>query len=81
MYFGHLSMKKHKTDIKQTAVINITKRISGKKKDFNLTFRILCSLRSWRYCVIVLAAEPRSKKISGDEAFEIPPARKPRYFE
>ena len=27
------------------------------------------SLRSWRYCVIkVLAAEPRSKKRSGDEA-------------
>ena len=29
----------------------------------------------------VLAAEPRSQKRSGDEAFEIPPARKPRYFE
>ena len=37
----------------------------------------LNSLRSWRYCVIkVLAAEPRSKKGSGDEAFEflaVPP--------
>ena len=30
------------------------------------------SLRSWWYCVIkVLAAEPRSKKRSGDEAFGI----------
>ena len=29
----------------------------------------------------VLAAAPRSKKRSGVEAFEIPPARKPRYFE
>ena len=33
----------------------------------------LISLRSWRYYVIkVLAAEPRSKKRSGDEVFEIP---------
>ena len=34
--------------------------------------RVRDSLRSWRYCEIkVLAAEPRSQKRSGDEAFEI----------
>ena len=33
---------------------------------------VIFSLRSWRYCEIkVLAAEPRSQKRSGDEAFEI----------
>ena len=43
------------------------------------------SLRSWRYCVGArLKFGQRSrvpKKGSRDEAVEIPPARKPRYFE
>ena len=48
----------------------------------SIGYKYSCSLRSWRYCEIkVLAAEPQSQKRSGDEAFEIPPARKPRYFE
>ena len=45
----------------------------------------MTSLRSWRYCVGArLKFWRRSrvpKKGSGDEAVEIPPARKPRYFE
>ena len=45
----------------------------------------VASLRSWRYCVGArLKFWQRSrvpKKWSSDEAFEIPPARKPRYFE
>ena len=49
---------------------------------WTLPFHAVFSLHSWRYCEIkVLAAEPRSQKRSGDEAFEMPPARKPRYFE
>ena len=44
-----------------------------------------CSLRSWRYCVGARFKFWRRsrvpKKGSRDEAIEIPPARKPRYFE
>ena len=39
LFFGRLSLRRNK---KQTAAINIRKykRISGKKKDFNLKFRM-----------------------------------------
>ena len=47
--------------------------------------KALCSLRSWRYCVGAgFKFWRRSrvpKKGRRDEAVEIPPARKPRYFE
>ena len=42
------------------------------------------SLRSWRYCVgarLKFWRRRVPKKGSRDEAVEIPPARKPRYFE
>ena len=46
----------------------MTKKVSLQYK-INLEY---ISLRSWRYCVIkVLAADPRTKKGSGDEAFGI----------
>ena len=62
-------------------------------KNWKILYDANVSLCSWWYCEIlksfglqyceirVLAAEPRSQKRSGDEVFEIPPARKPRYFE
>ena len=43
----------------------------GKLRPPKGTGRVVGSLRSWRYCEIkVLAAEPRSQKRSGDEAFD-----------
>ena len=51
----------------------------------NFPLRYTLSLRSWRYCVGARLTFWRwsrvPKKGSRDEAVEIPPAGKPRYFE
>ena len=69
---------RHSNEVQLTAV----------KPELPLTIinaRIAGSLRSWRYCVGArLKFWRRSrvpKKGSRDEEVEIPPARKPRYFE
>ena len=57
----------------------------GGVNEFQATIVYVYSLRSWRYCVGArLKFWRRSrvpKKGSRDEAVEIPPARKPQYFE